>query len=109
MYSFLFFSETGMLAPPGFSSLSVIYRNTHTKTWTNKGNQTTILVLLFLEKSNLSKDFLIDSEGEVQHVFYVIVLHPLKGLVKLLVQILQVTQVTGTTKRNIKTGTQQAS
>lgn len=47
--------------------------------------------------SNLSKDFLIDGEGEVQHVFYVVVLHPLEGLVKLLVQILQVAQVTGTT------------
>lgn len=48
-------------------------------------------------ESNLSEHFLVDSEGEVQHVFYVIVLHPLKGLVKLLIQILQVTQVTGTT------------
>lgn len=48
--------------------------------------------------SDLSKHLFVDGKGKVQHVFYVIVLHPLKGLVKLLVQILQVTQVTWTTQ-----------
>lgn len=42
----------------------------------------------------LSKNLLIDGEGEVQHVFDVVVLHPLKALVELLIQELQVAQVT---------------
>lgn len=46
---------------------------------------------------DLSEDLFIDSESEVQHVLYVVVLCPLKGLVKLLIQILQVAQVTWTT------------
>lgn len=61
------------------------FENTNTHKLTNTYTQ-----------SNLSEDFFIDGEGEVQHVFYVVVLHPLERLVKLLVQILQVTQVTGT-------------
>lgn len=44
--------------------------------------------------NHLSKNLLIDCEGEVQHVFDVIVLHPLEALVELLIQELQVTQVT---------------
>lgn len=43
---------------------------------------------------HLSKDFLVDSEGQVQHVLNVIILHPLQALVELLIQKLQVTQVT---------------
>lgn len=42
----------------------------------------------------LSENLFIDSEGEVQHVFDVVVLHPLEALVELLIQELQVTQVT---------------
>lgn len=44
--------------------------------------------------AHLPKDLLVDSEGEVQHVFNVVVLHPLQALVELLIQELQVTQVT---------------
>lgn len=36
--------------------------------------------------TNLPKDLLIHSKGKVQHVFDVIVLHPLQALVELLVQ-----------------------
>lgn len=42
----------------------------------------------------LSEHLLVDGEGEVQHVLDVVVLHPLKALVELLVQELQVAQVT---------------
>lgn len=44
--------------------------------------------------AHLPKDLLVDGEGEVQHVLDVVVLHPLQALVELLVQELQVTQVT---------------
>lgn len=36
----------------------------------------------------LTKDLLIDSEGQIQYVSDVIVLHPLQALVKLLIQVL---------------------
>lgn len=49
---------------------------------------------ILFNHTHLSKDLLIDSEGEVQHVFNVVVLHPLQALVELLIQELQVTQVT---------------
>lgn len=49
---------------------------------------------IFFNPTHLSKDLLIDSEGEVQHVLDVVVLHPLQALVELLIQELQVTQVT---------------
>lgn len=45
---------------------------------------------------DLPKDFFVDGECEVQDVFYVVVLGPLKGLVELLIQILQITEVTWT-------------
>ena len=44
--------------------------------------------------THLSKDLLVDSEGEIQHVLDVVVLHPLQALVELLIQELQVAQVT---------------
>lgn len=43
--------------------------------------------------THLAKDLLIDSEGEIQNVGDVIVFHPLKRLVELLIQILQIRQV----------------
>lgn len=46
--------------------------------------------------TDLPEDFLVHSEGEVQDVMDVIVLHPLQALVELLVQVLEVTQVTQT-------------
>ena len=44
--------------------------------------------------TNLSKDLFVDGEGEVQHVLDVVVLHPLQALVELLVQELQVAELT---------------
>lgn len=49
--------------------------------------------------TDLSEDLFVDGEREVQHVFNVVVLHPLQRLVELLVQILQVAQITGTVAR----------
>lgn len=69
--------------PPPFVE-SIVGVHTHTSTHTPT-------------YTDLSKNFFIDSEGEVQHIVYVVVLHPLKRLVKLFIQILQITQVTGTT------------
>lgn len=46
-------------------------------------------------RANLPKDLLVDSEGQVQHVLDVVVLHPLEALMELLIQELQVAQVTG--------------
>ena len=45
------------------------------------------------KKKYLAKDLLIDSEGEVQNILDVIILHPLQTLVELLIQVLQVTEV----------------
>jgi len=39
-----------------------------------------------MSHSDLSKHFLIDSEGEIQHILNVIVFHPLQTLMKLLIQ-----------------------
>ncbi len=47
--------------------------------------------------TDLSEHLLVDGEGQVQHVLYVIVLHPLKTLVKLLIKILQIAQITRST------------
>ena len=41
----------------------------------------------------LSEDLFIDREGQIQDVSDVIVLHPLQALVKLLVKVLEITQV----------------
>lgn len=53
-----------------------------------------------IHNTDLPKDFLIDSEGEVQDVSDVIILHPLQRLVKLLIQILQVRQVCGSVRNS---------
>lgn len=45
-------------------------------------------------KADLSEDLFVDSEGQVQHVLDVVVLHPLQALMELLIQELQVAQVT---------------
>ncbi len=47
--------------------------------------------------TDLSEHLLVDGEGQVQHVLYVIVLHPLKTLMKLLIKILQIAQITRST------------
>ena len=50
------------------------------------------------KKKYLAKDLLIDSEGEVQNILDVIILHPLQTLVELLIQVLKITQLTRTTE-----------
>lgn len=49
--------------------------------------------------ADLSEDLLVDGEGEVQHVVDVVVLHPLQALVELLIQVLQVAEVTRSRSR----------